>query len=85
MPHDTRTAAALAWQSNATCAEIGGDAWFPEQGEPSADAIAVCTTCPARTPCLLYALNERIDYGIWGGRTAHQRAQLLRELTREAA
>src|SRR3954467_12777307 len=41
-------------------------------------AKAVCTGCPVRTECLAYALDERIEHGIWGGMTERDRRALLR-------
>lgn len=75
--HDTRTHAALAWQTHATCAQIGGEAWFPDTNDPASAARDVCAACPVRGPCLAYAINEHIEHGIWGGRTPTERAQLL--------
>jgi hypothetical protein len=39
----------------------------------------VCTRCPARQPCLEYALSNRITSGIWGGLTERERRPLQSE------
>ena len=38
-------------------------------------AVAICSTCPARQACLSYALDNE-QYGVWGGRTADERAAI---------
>ncbi|MFE2850211.1 WhiB family transcriptional regulator [Streptomyces lavendulae] len=41
-------------------------------------AKRVCTGCPVRTECLTEALDNRIEFGIWGGMTERERRALLR-------
>ncbi|MEU9662708.1 WhiB family transcriptional regulator [Streptomyces chartreusis] len=45
-------------------------------------AKAICTGCPVRTECLAYALDHRIEHGIWGGMTERERRSLLRRRPR---
>ena len=33
----------------------------------TAKAKAVCRTCPARTACLNFAQDNRLQFGVWGG------------------
>ena len=37
-----------------------------------------CRACPVRTECLAHALDERIEFGVWGGATERERRALLR-------
>lgn len=67
------------WMTEAACAEVGGDAWFPEQGDAVEPARAVCRRCPVATQCLEYAVVNHIGYGMWGGQTALQRARRRRK------
>ena len=53
------------------------DLWYPEDPGDSKTAIAICTLCPSREPCLARALYLRADHGIWGGKTAAQRRHLI--------
>lgn len=39
-------------------------------------AVALCQQCPVVDQCLGYALQQNIDYGIWGGTTPNQRKKL---------
>jgi WhiB family transcriptional regulator, redox-sensing transcriptional regulator len=43
----------------------------------TAQAKEVCGRCPVRAECLAWALDQRIEYGIFGGATEHERRQLL--------
>jgi WhiB family redox-sensing transcriptional regulator len=65
------------WERRGLCRELDPDALFVE-GAQQHRAKAVCTGCPVRIMCLGYALDQRIDYGVWGGQTARERRQLLR-------
>ena len=38
----------------------------------------VCFGCPVRTECLSEALDNKIEFGVWGGMTERERRALLR-------
>lgn len=40
---------------------------------------SVCTGCRVRVVCLAEALDNRMDFGVWGGMTARERGALLRQ------
>lgn len=65
-----------AWREQAACADADPDAFFDADRE--AEALAVCEGCPVRADCLDAALTMHLDYGVWGGATAAQRAELVR-------
>ena len=48
------------------------------QGAAQNRAKAVCLGCPVRTECLADALDNRIEFGVWGGMTERERRALLR-------
>ena len=48
------------------------------QGAAQNRAKVVCATCPVRTECLADALDNRVEYGVWGGMTERERRALLR-------
>lgn len=58
-----------SWREEAACRGMDPDLFFPERGESTAEAKAVCRACLVRTPCLDEALAEDPgrDRGIWGG------------------
>jgi hypothetical protein len=53
------------------------DPFFPETSEAEADALAMCRICPAKAPCLAYAVETGQAFGIWGGKTQAQIRRLI--------
>lgn len=66
------------WMQGASCASSSPDAWFPELGEPTADAKRVCKSCDVVEQCLAYALEKDERFGIWGGKSPRERAAMKR-------
>ena len=62
----------------ALCVEIGEAAFFPEPGESTVKARAVCGACPVRDACLTFALENDERFGMWGGTTPTQRKKMRR-------
>ena len=55
------------WMSEGACAGSTG-VFFPELGDDTSEAKAVCDTCPVKQPCRDYSLSFGDDLlGIWGG------------------
>ncbi|MEM8923265.1 MAG: WhiB family transcriptional regulator [Actinomycetota bacterium] len=52
--------------------------FFPSDGVGVEVAKKICSTCPAQAECLEYALDNRIDHGVWGGASERQRRRLLK-------
>lgn len=65
------------WTLDARCRGLE-DALFPE-GKDQKRARAVCMGCPVRPHCLAEALDNKIQWGVWGGVTERERRQLLRQ------
>ena len=63
----TRLLQPVDWQGAARCAEVDPEIFFPERGGSSKAARAVCAVCDVRAECLEYALNNKEQFGIWGG------------------
>jgi WhiB family redox-sensing transcriptional regulator len=53
------------------------DALFVQGAEQNA-AKRICGGCAIRNECLVEALDNRIEYGVWGGRTERERRAILR-------
>jgi WhiB family transcriptional regulator, redox-sensing transcriptional regulator len=68
----------LTWQAMARCVEVDPEIFFPERGGSSKAARAVCSECSVRQECLLYALANREQFGIWGGTSERERRRLRR-------
>lgn len=65
------------WRLEAEC-NGQGDAFYPETGRSKNEALAICRGCVVREKCLDYALENKEQWGIWGGMTAKDRRKLLR-------
>lgn len=63
------------------CTGVDTDLFFPTPGTSAADAKSVCALCPVRSECLQYALDVP-QYGVWGGTTTSERAEIAREMAR---
>lgn len=68
---------ATDWTTQAACRETDPDELFV-QGAAQNRAKSVCTGCPVRTECLADALDNRVEFGVWGGMTERERRALLR-------
>lgn len=64
------------WSGQAACATDPDELFV--QGAAQNRAKAVCRGCPVRTECLADALDNRVDFGVWGGMTERERRALLR-------
>jgi WhiB family transcriptional regulator, redox-sensing transcriptional regulator len=67
------------WQTKARCTEVDPEIFFPERGGSSKAARAVCSNCDVRMQCLEYALNNKEQFGIWGGTSERERRRLRKE------
>lgn len=67
-----------AWMAEGACRGRPDVSFFPELGEETAPAKAVCAGCPVREACLAFALDERIGHGVWGGLSTKQRRDLVK-------
>ena len=65
------------WASRGACRTSDPDALFV-QGAAQNRAKAVCMGCAVRTECLADALDNRVEFGVWGGMTERERRALLR-------
>lgn len=68
---------ATDWTIDAACRQTDPDRLFV-QGAEQHQAKALCLTCPVRTECLADALDNQVEFGVWGGMTERERRALLR-------
>jgi WhiB family redox-sensing transcriptional regulator len=71
------------WRDGAACRDTDPDLFFPVGTTgPAVDQISaakqVCDTCPAKEPCLEFALMTNQDSGVWGGTSEDERRKLRR-------
>ena len=66
-----------AWMRLGLCQMFPDLSWFPERGEPTGPAKAVCGRCQVSNECLKFALEQGPSLqGIWGGTSPRQRRHL---------
>jgi WhiB family redox-sensing transcriptional regulator len=66
-----------AWVAASACRNADPDELFVT-GAAQNRAKAVCMGCRVRTECLSDALDNRVEFGVWGGMTERERRALLR-------
>ncbi|WP_414495916.1 WhiB family transcriptional regulator [Streptomyces sp. CRN 30] len=66
----------MDWVTQGRC-RTQPERMFAEGAEQN-QAKAVCAGCPVRLKCLAYALDHRMDHGVWGAMTERERRALLR-------
>jgi WhiB family redox-sensing transcriptional regulator len=66
------------WMLDARCREYDPTQFFPSDGVGVDRARQICFECPVRMECLEYALEYRIDHGVWGGASERERRRILR-------
>ncbi|MEL7209317.1 MAG: WhiB family transcriptional regulator [Actinomycetota bacterium] len=76
-----QTSASGDWWERAACRGLDTSLFFPQRGESTAKAEAVCAGCPVRDDCLWFALGDGTPrsserFGIWGGSSERQRRRL---------
>lgn len=67
-----------SWTVYASCATNDPDALFV-RGAAQRQARQICFTCPVRLFCLADALDNNMDFGVWGGLTERERRAVLRK------
>lgn len=69
--------ASAQWIESAACGDSDPDELFAESAQQNR-VKAVCGGCAVRAECLAEALDNRIEFGVWGGMTERERRALLR-------
>src|SRR5690606_9341556 len=70
--------ARIAWVSQARCKEVDPDQLFV-RGAAQRKAATICRHCPVLMQCGADALDNRVEFGVWGGMTERQRRALLKQ------
>ena len=60
---------------DALCKGMDTEFFFPLKGAIS-EPKKVCAECPVQMECLVYAIENRIEFGLWGGVSQRQRVRL---------
>jgi WhiB family redox-sensing transcriptional regulator len=65
------------WTAKAACRDVDPDELFV-QGAAQNRVKTRCFGCLVRTECLADALDNHVEFGVWGGMTERERRALLR-------
>lgn len=71
------TTGAAGWNELGNCRTGDPDRLFVT-GAKQRDARRICRGCPVLAQCLAMALDERIEFGVWGGMTERERRSVLK-------
>ena len=75
-PHDPDSE--TAWMSEGNCRLHPPATFFPSDGVGVDRARKICRDCPVAATCLEYALDARIDHGVWGACSERERRRILK-------
>ena len=70
--------ARISWVSQARCRQADPDELFV-RGAAQRKAAVICRHCPVILECGADALDNRVEFGVWGGMTERQRRALLKQ------
>ncbi len=68
----------MEWMLDAKCRGAAAIEFFPSDGSGVERAMRVCATCSVQSECLEYALEHRIEHGVWGGASERERRRILK-------
>lgn len=66
----------MTWQSYANCNAEHHDLFFSQSKTKMNMAVQICNPCPVKGECLKFAIDQNIEYGIYGGLTPTQRKDM---------
>jgi WhiB family transcriptional regulator, redox-sensing transcriptional regulator len=69
---------ATVWMSQGRCRNYPPNVFFPSDGVGVDRARKICVDCDVKVACLEYALDERIEHGVWGGTSERERRRILK-------
>ena len=75
-PHDADSE--TAWMAEGNCRLHPPATFFPSDGVGVDRARKICKGCPVGEMCLDYALENRIEHGVWGGCSERERRRILK-------
>ncbi|MEU1309442.1 WhiB family transcriptional regulator [Streptomyces cinnamoneus] len=76
------------WRLRGICLNVH-DTFFPVSSNAcaaaadAAEAKQICGNCPVITECRQWALDHRIEYGVWGGLSERERRTIWRRQARD--
>lgn len=76
---------ALTWRHHAACQGEDPALFFPDDITGVNHAKTICARCPVQPQCLVHAITNREDNGIWGGCSERERRRILKNRREQVA
>lgn len=74
----------MDWVEEATCRQVDPEVWFPDYQGQQWDAVRICVQCPVQFDCLTASFAAEEEFGVWGGMTQWERADLIPKYKKQA-
>lgn len=66
----------VSWMESSSCSQTDPDVFSPTREKQSDPAKKICFNCRVRDECLLAAIRNREEHGVWGGYTGTELNQI---------
>jgi WhiB family transcriptional regulator, redox-sensing transcriptional regulator len=66
------------WMRDGNCRAYPPSVFFPSDGVGVEVARRICASCPVQAHCLEYALEHRVEHGVWGGCSERERRRIAK-------
>lgn len=78
----------LVYETKPECTEVTPDYFYADPNDEEekygrserAIAVSVCRRCPIQYECMMHAITNGIEEGVWGGRIPQERASYARRM-----
>ena len=70
----------MPFADDAACFGADTNKFFPHTGETSKPAKQICEECDVIQECLDWAIEHKVQYGVWGGKTMRERRKISKGL-----
>lgn len=77
-PQSARATPPNVVMERGACRGVKFEVFYPEAGGQYGQAQRICTACPVRAECLVWAVETRQMFGMFGGLTPRERRALMK-------
>jgi len=68
----------MSWEEQARCRQYDPEMFFAPRARAERKAKTICAKCPVKVDCLVFALQAKVEFGIWGGTNGKERRAMIR-------